>query len=66
VCGGERLVRCSVVILFFTFIGNNMLGVLNILFSVFMIAVLSRTKHSIAAMPLALFYVHLWNFVAQI
>jgi len=43
-----------------------MLGVLNILLSVLIVAMLSRTKHSIAAMPLALFYVHLWNFVAQI
>jgi hypothetical protein len=55
VWGGKRLVRCSVVILFFTFIRNNMLGVLNILFSVLMVTALSRTKHSIAAMPLALF-----------
>jgi len=37
---------------FITFIRNS------ILFSVLMVAVLSRTKHSIAAIPLALFYVH--------
>jgi len=43
-----------------------MLGVVNIVFSVLIVAVLSITKHSIAAMSLALHYVHLWNFVTQI
>lgn len=52
---------CELLYFFLTFIRNSVLGVLNILFSVLIVAVLSRTKHSIAAMLLALFYVHLWN-----
>jgi hypothetical protein len=51
---------------FFDFYHKQHAGILYTLLSVLMVEVLSITKHSIAAMPLALFYVYLCKFITQI